>query len=80
MSSEGAVTNWIGQLQTGNAAAAQALWVRYFHRFVYPARKKLQGVPRRVADEEGVALSCAPSTIERKLQQIRSLWSTEHLP
>ena len=61
MSSEGSVTHWIGQLQAGNSAAAQPLWERYFQRLVYLARKKLQGVPRRAADEEDVALSAFDS-------------------
>jgi DNA-directed RNA polymerase specialized sigma24 family protein len=61
MSSEGSVTHWIGQLQAGNSAAAQPLWERYFQRLVYLARKKLQGVPRRAADEEDVALSAFES-------------------
>jgi hypothetical protein len=61
MSSEGSVTHWIGQLQAGNAAAAQPLWERYFQRLVYLARKKLQGVPLRAADEEDVALSAFDS-------------------
>jgi len=57
MPSEGSVTNWIGQLQAGDPAAAQPLWERYFQRLVYLVRKKLQGAPRRAADEEDVALS-----------------------
>jgi DNA-directed RNA polymerase specialized sigma24 family protein len=61
MSSEGSVTHWIGQLQAGNAAAAQPLWERYFQRLVLLARKKLHGTPRRAADEEDVALSAFDS-------------------
>ena len=57
MSSEGSVTHWLGQLQAGDPAAAQPLWERYFRRLVGLARKKLQGTPRRSADEEDVALS-----------------------
>jgi DNA-directed RNA polymerase specialized sigma24 family protein len=58
---EGSVTRWIHQLQAGNQAAAQELWNRYFHRLVSLARSKLQGVPRRAADEEDVALSAFDS-------------------
>jgi DNA-directed RNA polymerase specialized sigma24 family protein len=61
MSSEGSVTRWIDQLQAGNRAAAQPLWERYFQQLVYLARKKLQGNPRRAADEEDVALSAFDS-------------------
>src|SRR5262245_36247699 len=61
MSSEGSVTNWIDRLQAGDAAAVQPLWERYFHRLVGLARKKLQDTPRRVADEEDVALSAFDS-------------------
>jgi RNA polymerase sigma factor (sigma-70 family) len=61
MSSEGSVTNWIGQLRAGDAAAAQKLWERYFRRLVGLARKKLQDAPRRAADEEDVALSAFAS-------------------
>jgi RNA polymerase sigma factor (sigma-70 family) len=61
MSSEGSVTHWIGQLQAGNSAAAQPLWERYFQQLVHLARKRLQGAPRRAADEEDVALSAFDS-------------------
>jgi DNA-directed RNA polymerase specialized sigma24 family protein len=57
MPSDGSVTRWLEQLQAGDPAAAQHLWERYFHRLVGLARTKLQGVPRRAADEEDVALS-----------------------
>jgi RNA polymerase sigma factor (sigma-70 family) len=61
MSSKGSVTNWIGQLQAGDPAAAQKLWERYFRRLVGLARKKLQDAPYRAADEEDVALSAFAS-------------------
>jgi RNA polymerase sigma factor (sigma-70 family) len=51
------VTTWIEQLRGGNHEAAERLWQRYFARLVTFARGKLQGVPRRAADEEDVALS-----------------------
>ena len=56
-----AVTLWIGQLQTGDAAAARPLWDKYFHRLVGLARKRLADCPRRTADEEDVALSAFDS-------------------
>jgi DNA-directed RNA polymerase specialized sigma24 family protein len=60
-SSSGSVTHWLGLLRTGEAAAAQALWEGYFRRLVGLARTRLQGVPRRAADEEDVALSAFDS-------------------
>src|SRR5262249_26493472 len=51
------ITTWIALLRQGDAAAAQPLWERYFARLVAFARGKLQGVARRAADEEDVALS-----------------------
>jgi DNA-directed RNA polymerase specialized sigma24 family protein len=57
----GSVTRWLGELQAGDAAAAQPLWERYFHRLVGLARKKLQNAPRHAADEADVALSAFAS-------------------
>ena len=61
MSSVGSVTHWITQLKAGDPRAAQQLWESYFLRLVGLARKKLQGLPRRAADEEDVALSAFAS-------------------
>jgi DNA-directed RNA polymerase specialized sigma24 family protein len=68
MSSPGSVTVWLGRLRTGDPAAAEKLWQRYFHRLVGLARKKLHHTPRRAADEEDVALS-ALDTFCRRAQQ-----------
>jgi DNA-directed RNA polymerase specialized sigma24 family protein len=54
-------SQWLGLLQDGDPAAAQRLWELYFHRLVGLARAKLQGQPRRAADEEDVALSAFAS-------------------
>jgi DNA-directed RNA polymerase specialized sigma24 family protein len=51
------VSTWIEQLQTGEREAAHKLWGRYFSRMVALARARLRGRPRRMADEEDVALS-----------------------
>ncbi len=51
------VSQWIDGLKAGDEAAAAKLWHRYFRRLVGLARKKLGDTPRRVADEEDVALS-----------------------
>src|SRR5262249_49366796 len=61
MSLPGSVTDWIDRLKIGDPAAAQQLWQSYFQRLHRIARKKLQGTPRRVADEEDVALSAFDS-------------------
>jgi DNA-directed RNA polymerase specialized sigma24 family protein len=60
-SSSGSVTHWIELLKAGDPTAAQKLWEGYFQRLVGLARKKLQGISRRAADEEDVALSAFDS-------------------
>jgi RNA polymerase sigma factor (sigma-70 family) len=57
VSSGDSVTTWIGRLRDGDHDAAQRLWERYFGKLVTFARGKLQGVSRRAADEEDVAIS-----------------------
>jgi DNA-directed RNA polymerase specialized sigma24 family protein len=57
MSSAGSVTYWIERLKAGDHFAAQKLWECYFQQLVRLALHKLQGLPRRAADEEDVALS-----------------------
>jgi RNA polymerase sigma factor (sigma-70 family) len=81
MPSSGSVTFWIGRLKAGDAAAAQKLWEAYFRRLVGLARKKLQGVPRRAADEEDVVLSAFDSFCQGvgrdrfpRLQDREDLW------
>jgi DNA-directed RNA polymerase specialized sigma24 family protein len=61
VSPEGSVSYWIARLQAGDREAAAPLWERYFRRLVELARAQLQGVPRRAADEEDVALSAFDS-------------------
>ena len=59
---EGSVTHWISELKEGDQAVAQQeLWNRYFSRLVALARAKLRNAPRRVEDEEDVALSAMNS-------------------
>ena len=55
--SDGSVSIWIDDLKNGDELAAQKLWERYWESLVRMARGKLGGAPRRVADEEDVALS-----------------------
>jgi DNA-directed RNA polymerase specialized sigma24 family protein len=61
MASPGSVSRWISKLKAGDREAAQKLWECYFDRLVGMARSKLQGSPRRAADEEDVALSAFAS-------------------
>jgi DNA-directed RNA polymerase specialized sigma24 family protein len=57
----GSVTRWISALKEGDQAAAQGLWEAYFRRLVGLARARLRDAPRRIADEEDVALSAFDS-------------------
>ena len=57
MPSGGSITHWIREVREGDSRAAAALWDRYFPQLVRLAKKKLQGVPGQMADEEDVALS-----------------------
>jgi DNA-directed RNA polymerase specialized sigma24 family protein len=81
MDTSGSVTHWIGRLKAGDHAAAQKLWEAYFEKLVRKARQKLQGMPRRVADEEDVALSafhsfcrCASQGRFPRLDDSGDLW------
>jgi DNA-directed RNA polymerase specialized sigma24 family protein len=81
MTPAGSVTHWIGQLKAGEPAAAQKLWEGYFQKMVELARLKLQGMPRRAADEEDVALSAFHSFCQGvgggrfpQLQDRNNLW------
>jgi hypothetical protein len=51
------VTTWIGQLKAGDAAAAEALWQRYFAQLAELARQHLSRTVTRATDQEDVALS-----------------------
>jgi len=61
MGPDAAVTQWIADLKAGESAAAERLWEYYFRRLVGLARVKLAAAPRRLADEEDVALSAFKS-------------------
>ncbi|MFO0897434.1 MAG: ECF-type sigma factor [Pirellulales bacterium] len=51
------VTYWLRQLEAGDENAARSLWQRYYRELVKLARARFGTMPRRVADEEDVALS-----------------------
>jgi DNA-directed RNA polymerase specialized sigma24 family protein len=57
----GSVTQFFGQLRAGDAAAAEALWERFFPRLVALARKTLAGRPQRAADADDAAQSAFAS-------------------
>src|SRR5438067_959570 len=52
----GSVTFWIEGLKTGDAAAVQELWRRYFESLVRLAHAALRASPRTAEDEEDAAL------------------------
>ncbi len=56
MDNTATVTQWLDQLQAGDSAAAQKIWERYFSQLVKVAHVKLGSVPRRVSDQEDVAV------------------------
>ena len=58
---EQSVTAWIAGLREGEDEAARQLWQRYFQRIVDLARRKLGDAPRRMADEEDIALDALDS-------------------
>jgi DNA-directed RNA polymerase specialized sigma24 family protein len=61
MANDSQLTDWLAALKAGDEQAAQRLWTHYYLRMVALAGAKLQGVNRRVADEEDVALSAFDS-------------------
>lgn len=61
MSPHDEITAWIAKVHTGDERAAQAIWETYFAELVTLARKKISTMPRRVADEEDIALSAMNS-------------------
>jgi DNA-directed RNA polymerase specialized sigma24 family protein len=58
------VREWIDQLQQGEPEAAQRVWEQYFGQLVRLAQRKMGALPRRVADEEDVALSAMNSFVQ----------------
>ncbi len=51
------VTAWISDLKSGQDIATQKIWERYFQRLVRVASRQLGSAPKRIADEEDVAIS-----------------------
>jgi DNA-directed RNA polymerase specialized sigma24 family protein len=61
MNTGSSVTRWILGLKQGDQSAAKGLWEAYFRRLVGLAQARLRDAPRRIADEEDVALSAFDS-------------------
>ncbi|MFM7057571.1 MAG: ECF-type sigma factor [Planctomycetota bacterium] len=55
--SPGSVTRWIERLATGDPAAVEFLWRRYFQRMVRLANSRIRRLTGAAADGEDVALS-----------------------
>src|ERR1700751_2807968 len=61
MNTGNSVTQWISALKQGDESAAAELWGAYYRRLVGLARARLRDTPRRIADEEDVALNAFDS-------------------
>ena len=75
------VTAWIGDLKDGHDEASEKLWQRYFGQLVGLAARRLGTAPRRIADEEDVAVSVFESLCRgaaagrfKQLQDRDDLW------
>ena len=76
------VSLWINQLKEGDETAVSKLWARYFHRLVHMTNRTLGNAPRRIADEEDVAVSAFNGLCEgaaagsfAQIQNRDDLWS-----
>lgn len=57
MPTEHSITIWIRRLASGDPAAAEPIWKRFFRRMTGLARKRLSATPVPPGEEEDVALS-----------------------
>jgi RNA polymerase sigma factor (sigma-70 family) len=62
------ITRWIERLRQDDPRATAALWERFLGRMLAVARQRLGTAPRRVADEEDVAVAA----FERFLHGVRA--------
>ena len=67
------MTCWIQRLGDGDPQAAEHLWEAYFGKLVQLARRKLEGVTLRAADEEDIALS-AMYSFYRGMKEKKFSW------
>ena len=75
------ISQWLSLLAEGDDDVAQEIWNNYFGKLVRLARRKLEGIPSRDADEEDVALSAMNSfyrgMAQRKFDRVHNrddLW------
>lgn len=68
MSEDELVTRWIERIKSGDESATAEVWNGFYARLIGLARRKLQGAPRRVADEEDVVLSAFETFFRRAKQ------------
>jgi RNA polymerase sigma factor (sigma-70 family) len=61
MAGSDSISIWLREVKKGDAESARRLWERYFPKLVRLAQKKLAYLPRRMEDEEDVALSALDS-------------------
>ena len=54
---DASISQLFADLKAGRTEAADELWTLYFDRLVAVAKRRLANVPKRVADEEDVAIS-----------------------
>ena len=55
------MTYWIPALQRGDEQAAERLWQEYFVKIIRLAKRRMEGLRLRAADEEDVAISAMNS-------------------
>lgn len=58
------VTLWLEELRCGSDNAATELWRRYFQRLVALAKNQLRNAPKRIFDEEDIAINVFYSLCE----------------
>ena len=51
------VTRWLDDLKEGSDDAVSLLWRRYFEKLVGLAKSRLANAPKRISDEEDVAIN-----------------------
>jgi DNA-directed RNA polymerase specialized sigma24 family protein len=61
MTNSDEMTLWIEKLKAGDSAAAEAIWRGYIESLLRLVRHRMSSLPRRVSDEDDVALSALHS-------------------